>query len=234
MANDDTRFQMRRGSRSNLDGETPREGEPTFSNDSTHVGGFGRVGDGSTAGGVYAGAGNAHPGGPVNRWIHPPSSLLAAGTASMSANILLFMPVCIPPDSAPRIKNIGLHVQGAGGGSDNVRLGLYRNEDGVPTDLVLDSGNLSVSSTGFKQMGSASPLDVRPGWYWTAFVASAATATYEVLSTTGYLPLVPWSSSSAKRSTVQYQIHAFAALPSTASPLGVSNGAFPLVHLQIG
>ena len=234
MANDTTRFQMRRGSRLNLDAETPRKGEPTLTTDSTHVGHFARIGDNSTAGGLYAGAGNAHPGGPVNRWIHPPASLLAAGTGAVAANVLLFMPVCIPPDSRPVIKNIGIHVQGAGGGGDNVRLGLYRNEDGVPTDLVFDSGNISVSSTGFKQMASPSPVDVRPGWYWTAFVGSAATATFQILSTTGYLPPIPWASSSAKRSTVHYEIHSFAALPASASPLGVSNGAYPLVHLQIG
>lgn len=234
MANDTTRFQMRRGSRSNLDGETPRAGEATLTTDSDHNGHFHRVGDGTTAGGLYAGAGNFHPGGPVNRWIAPPASLLAASTATISANVLLFMPVCFPADSNPVVKNIGIQVNGAGGGGDNVRLGLYRNEDGVPTDLVFDSGNISVSSTGFKSMAVASPVDVKPGWYWTAFVASAATATYEIISTTGYIPLVPWSASGTKRATVHYQFHAFAALPASATPLGVTTGSYPLVHLQIG
>lgn len=234
MANDDITIQIARGSDADRRLATPVEGEPGVTTDSGHLGSYLTVGDGSTAGGVYPGAGNAHPGGPVNRWIHPPSSLLAAGTGAISPNILLFMPVCLPVDTNPRVKNLGIQVNGAGGGSDTVRLGLYRNEDGVPTDLIMDSGNLNVGSTGFKQMASATITSVKPGWYWTAFLCSAATATYEILATTGYLPLVPWSSSAAKRSTVQFQIYPYAALPSTASPVGVSNGAFPLVHVQIG
>ena len=233
MANDPITIQMSRGSDANRRLSTPLSGEPGVTTDSGHLGGYQTIGDGSTAGGVYPGAGNAHPGGPVNRWIGPPSSLLAAGTGAISANILLFMPVCLPVDTNPTIKNLGIQVNGAGAGSHTVRLGLYRNEDGVPTDLILDSGNINVGSTGFKQLAAATPTTVRPGWYWTAFLGSAATATYEILSTTGYLPLIPWSAAGAKRSTVQFQVYPYAALPATASPAGVSNGAFPLVHVQI-
>lgn len=233
MANEEIQIQISRGSDSSRRAATPVSGEPGVTTDSGHLGGFLTVGDGSTAGGVYPGAGNAHPGGPVNRWIVPPSLLLAPATAATSANVLLYVPICFPPGPARSIKNLGIQVNGAGGGGAAFRLGIYDNVDGVPTNLVLDSGSIAATSTGFKQMAAATTTAVRPGWYFIAFVTNSATATWETLSTTGYLGLIPWSSSAAKRPTVHYELHTYAALPSTASPLGVAGGAFPLGNVQI-
>jgi hypothetical protein len=225
VANDNSEILIRRGLDSARRLASVADGEPHMTTDS------GPLGGGLYVGGHPSGFGNACPPVASSRWIRNPSGLIADATAAVAANIIYYAPICIPSGYNVNVKNIGCHVRGAAAG--NVRVGLYSDEDGEPGTKILDSGSLSTSTAAFKQMGVSQIIPVRSGWHWTAFLCSSASPTFEVLSTTGYLPLVAWAASATKRPTIQYQIFAYAALPATATSVGVSTGAFPIVSVQM-
>ncbi len=222
----DSEILIRRGGDAARRTASLAEGEPHTTTDSGPLGGGVYVGDECT------GFGNFMP--PVygSRWIINNSSLLNFGTAAVAANVIYYAPICIPQGFDITVKNLGCHVRS--GAAGNVRVGLYSDIDGEPGTLILDSGNLSTSTAAFKQMGVSQIIPVKSGWHWTAITVSSAAPTYEVLATLGYISLVAWSASGVKRPTVAYEIAAFGALPATATPAGVTTGAFPIVSVQIG
>lgn len=232
MANEPGRMQQRRGASADMRAETLRSGELGLTTDSGHLGRHVVMGDGVTAGGQDPDRDGFSVGWPSGHWITNTSSLLGPTPATTTANLIIYVPICIPPGAQRGFQNIGTNVTGAGGGGEGVRLGLYSNVSGRPSARIFDSGALSVSSTGFKSVFGSFSQPLRPGWYWTAFITDSATATFDSLTTTGYLAVIPWVSTTYKRPTVAYEVQAYGALPSTATPAGVINGSYPLVHLQ--
>lgn len=232
MSNEPGRMQQYRGSDTDRRTTTFRNGEIAVTTDSTHLGEQLVVGDGSTAGGFDPQQDGLSNGWPSGRWITNAASLLGPTVTTTTANFILYVPILIPPGAQRGFQNIGANVAGAGSGGQGMRLGLYRNQDGAPTTRIFDSGALSVASTGFKSVFGSFSSPLRPGWYWTAFITDSSTATFDSLTTTGYLSVIPWVSTAFKRPTVAYQAYTYGALPATATPLGIINGSFPLVHLQ--
>lgn len=71
----------------------------------------------------------------------------------------------------------------AGGGGTILRMGLYRvGSDGNPAGLIVESGSISVSSTGVKT-STFTAFVLPPGHYWLALLSTATTALY--VGTTG-------------------------------------------------
>ena len=225
-------MQQYRGSDTDRRLKTFRAGELAKTTGTDHLSDYMVVGDGTTAGGKDFSVGNDSPGWPSGSWIFQSGSLLAFTSAATTPNILIYVPILIPAGPTRGIQNIGCNVTGAGGGLENMRLGLYRNENGRPTTKVYDYGNLSVSSSGFKTVDASGPQPLRPGWYWTAFVTDSSTATFDTLATAGYRQHMAWVILGYKRPTLAYQVWAFGALPATAAPAGVIPGGYPIVHLQ--
>lgn len=66
----------------------------------------------------------------------------------------------------------------AGAGGTILRMGLYRpGSDGNPAGLIVESGSISVSSTGVKT-STFTPFVLPPGHYWLALLSTATTALY--------------------------------------------------------
>ncbi len=234
MAASTIKIQLKRGLDAARRLITPSSGEVLVNTDTDHLGGFATVGDGATAGGNYPGAGNAQPGWVDSANYMTQQSLLAPSTAAATANLIFFTPICVPPDGAINYKSIAVNVVGAGGAGSLVRLGIYDNVDGKPQNLIYDSGNISVTSTGLKRPLLATDRPLRPGWYWLAFTTNGATATYSTLNTLGFQPWIGFTVTTVIRPTLWFQIKAFAALPATATLSGNAFGGSPLVFLQAG
>lgn len=230
MAAETITIQIKRGTDANRRTDTPLNGELGVTSGSSHLGGYLVAGDGSTLGGRYPGAGNIMPGWPSGSWLFSQQSLLAHATGPASVNVITYAPVCVPPGSTVTLAGLGAEVKGAQA-AKNFRCGIYTSVAGKPSVLLGETGSMSTATTGFKSVISFA-IPLRPGWYWTAFLSDANTATFEVLSTTGYVPLVPWTTSTVKRPTLYHEILAYAALPATATPLGPTMAAFPIVNLQ--
>lgn len=66
----------------------------------------------------------------------------------------------------------------AGSGGTILRIGLYRvGSDGNPAGLIVESGSISVSSTGAKT-STFTAFVLPPGHYWLALLSTATTALY--------------------------------------------------------
>jgi hypothetical protein len=61
---------------------------------------------------------------------------------------------------------ISIHVTTAGAAGKLAQLGIYADSGGVPGALILDAGNVSVASTGGKEININQSL--ARGWYWLA------------------------------------------------------------------
>jgi len=72
-----------------------------------------------------------------------------------------------------RADRIGISILGAGGAGALIRLGIYDDKDFYPDSLVVDAGEVSVETTGFKTLVIDEVLDV--GRYWLAFVLNDPT-----------------------------------------------------------
>jgi hypothetical protein len=101
-----------------------------------------------------------------NFWIYQGASRTA------SANRLYAMPFMLNADTT--LDRIGCSIQS--GHASNARLGIYNWENGVPTSLVLDAGEVSVSTSGDKLITINQSLDA--GIYVLA-VVFAGTPNFE-------------------------------------------------------
>lgn len=81
---------------------------------------------------------------------------------------------------------------------ETLRLGIYDNVGGVPTNLVADWGTVDVSTTGGKSITGLTTV-VDPGIYWIAYVAQGGTANarYWGASNGNGPQFVTWSSATS-------------------------------------
>jgi len=91
--------------------------------------------------------------------------------ADVGANILLAS--YFPVSRKFKADRIGILIAGAGGAAARVRVGVYDDDDFYPNNLLVDSGELDASSTGFKFASIDLTLDV--GRYWVASIANDST-----------------------------------------------------------
>jgi hypothetical protein len=128
---------------------------------------------------------------------------------AVTANRLYAAPfVCVSPQTFTRL---GVECSS---GSGNGRLGIYKIKNGVPTDLIVDGGNFSVSGA---ELESTIAQNLAPGTYALAGVFSSNPTLYsknnndflasilgESVPDVAALPHLGW-----------YVSHTFGALPST-------------------
>lgn len=119
------------------------------------------------------------------------SSLGVGGVTTVAAvaNTLYATPIFTP--LAATVTVIGLEITAFAAG--NVRLGVYRDSNGVPGALLLDAGAVGTGTpNGFKSIGSLSQA-LTPGWYWLACVFDA-TPTVRALTASGSMHALGFTS----------------------------------------
>lgn len=119
------------------------------------------------------------------------SSPLASGalsTLALSAGTMYAAPFFVPVTTT--FTTIGLEVTTLAL-TKSIQLGIYTDTGSTPNALVLDAGNVSVATTGFKSIVISQALT--PGWYWLA-VISDGTPTVRAIGQTNSLPWLGFTS----------------------------------------
>ena len=108
-----------------------------------------------------------HPGFRSGKYyLHTPfvSSITSSTTGLEGINSLTYVPFFIPKKIS--LDRLGIRCATTRAGSLS-RIGIYNNSsNGLPSNLLLDAGELDTSSVGFKE--SIINLSLNIGWYWLA------------------------------------------------------------------
>jgi hypothetical protein len=94
-----------------------------------------------------------------------------------------------------------------------VRLGIYKIENGVPTSLVVDGGDVDASTTGQKEVTIAVTLE--PGWYGLTVNRNNITIALRAASVVGRLQIGGTNLTSISMNTMWQVSETYAAFPST-------------------
>lgn len=227
MANPDPRIRLRRGTETQrTDGTlgTPLQGEPCYTTDTKAL----FIGDGATNGGTLIGPdGNFALGHRAGTRYSSATMFSTPSGSTMFANVLAYVPFCCGKKA--RFTEIGLQVTAAGTGS--VRLGIYKNGAGQPTDLVLDAGTVAVTSTGVKTITIAQTLE--PGWYWLASVFQSGGSPAAIASVTSVShPSIGFTTNPGVQQGM-FQAYAYGTLPSSATSPALTALALPILFLGL-
>lgn len=108
---------------------------------------------------------NIHPGYRSGiYYLSDPNAISPTAVQNVVANnSLTYIPIYIPHPVL--IDRIGFYV-GTGFAGCFIRLGLYSNNNGLPKNLIFDSGDILCASTGFKEAVISASL--APNNYWIA------------------------------------------------------------------
>lgn len=205
-----------RGSTANLDAFTPEQSELAHDTDTDVL----RLGDGSTAGGKIIGPGSGGSPGMMSGRYYYPANMVLGTTSTVATGLALFYPVCVPHRLA--LASISTYVNTAAA-STNCRIALYENDEGQPTNLLLESGSMSTATTGLKTYTPGSPLDLMPGWYWTAMQVDSSSPVFKAFSDLAVLALLGWDGITGPSNKIlgYFEIQAYGAFPSVAN-VGIS------------
>ena len=134
-----------------------------------------------------------------------------------------------------KIAQIGVDVNVASGGGTNARCGYYTaNPDGSPGTLIMDSGNIDITTVGIKMVPAASwvaggpnPILLPAGHYYSAWVTDSTTAK---VWGTGSIS-ISWGGflsefdSQRRRGAFPYQDNITGALPASITVTNDTNNA---------
>ena len=154
----------------------------------------------------------------------------SAGTASTNTNYFQAMPIYIP--STTTFDRIGVTTTSVTTGG-NIRLGIYSDNAGLPSTLVLDSGVIAYSANSTAYMATISQT-LTAGWYWLGSVIQSGSSTwlgYGAYPTQGMSGLM-LSNTSGSLIICAYQTGVTGALPSTLSSPAISGYSQPVVYLR--
>jgi hypothetical protein len=128
-------------------------------------------------------------------------------TFAMVANTLYGVPHSVPTTALH--SNIGVEIQTASAAGKLIRLGIYRDNSGVPGSLFIDAGSVLADTSGAKLMSVG--LYVPAGRYWLA-VVSDGTPTLRAM--TNYYPHLGFTSNTDTTFYSSWSVaFTFAALP---------------------
>lgn len=111
-----------------------------------------------------------HPGYVTGRY-YTPLDHTTPTPVGLSANLMYLVPFAVSQRTT--FTRIGIKCTTAQAAT-NARLGIYRAIDGVPSNLVLDAGTVSLAATGDKEITISQQLEA--GDYFLAVLSNATTA----------------------------------------------------------
>lgn len=98
----------------------------------------------------------------ANRYYSAPYDTIAA--AAISTNVIYLVPVYVPQRTT--VTKLGFQVTTAATTGGLARLGIYRAQNGQPTELIIDAGTVATTSLGAKEITINTRLD--SGTYFIA------------------------------------------------------------------
>lgn len=157
------------------------------------------------------------------------------GTVSLALNVIRYLPIVL--SNQMTIDRFSMEVTTAGTASAVARLGIYASSNNLPTDLILDAGEIAVDSTGVKTINVNQLL--APGLYFMAFNHNSA-ASVSFRSNTGTAappvwgyPSSPGTGSAITMTTVSDTYGGGYVLPNPAiNPTAAVGTSMPLLFLR--
>jgi hypothetical protein len=154
----------------------------------------------------------------VARFITSAGRTMNSTTVAPTTLRIFYAPFLLKTGAA--VTSLMTNVTTAGAAGTVVRLGVYScNENGYMGSLLASTGDIDVSSTGQKAGSLTTPVFLPAGWYYVAYVASAAvTVTALTTGVSNVLGGNPLGLNSANAMIdMRYETAASAVLPATAS-----------------
>lgn len=228
---------FRRGAHADFS-ETPMEGEPVFTNGSEEEDGRVWVGDGTNPRGVQVGWPFAPTPGHVSGYYYNSSiPVVSFVTANTLANFVLYQPVFF--GGGLRASN-GLDIQSfhfevtTAVASTNAGLAVYNDNGGQPGDRLIQSGSISMGTTGVKTWSVS--RNFIGGWYWLAFNCDSSAAAARSIDNLGvHGALLGSTASTFAIHTLYFEVSAFAStpFPASATLAGSTNADFPAIRYRV-
>lgn len=100
-------------------------------------------------------------------------------SAGVTADLLFATPIIIPKTIT--YDRIAIFAGAGGSGTDNCRMGIYADNDGLPGALVVDGGAVAINAASTLFTVTISE-ELAPGTYWLAGVFDANTRTKLVVT----------------------------------------------------
>lgn len=111
----------------------------------------------------------------TGRWYSSPISGTLAATAVTSATVYA-IPMFVPNSAGVTVTSIGVEFTAAGTAGHTCRFAIYEDEDGYPSDLIVDGGSVAADPGAVPAFQSATISQyLRQGWYWLAGVIQTGT-----------------------------------------------------------
>lgn len=117
-----------------------------------------------------------HGGVATGRYYLPYSATGGLSSSTLVAGLRYYVPFFVPERTT--YTKIGLRVTTAIA-SSNMRLGIHHSEDGIPTTLIVDSGDLSTATAGAIEATINESLEA--GFYWLTLQSDNAIDTNFIL-----------------------------------------------------
>jgi len=150
---------------------------------------------------------------------------------SYGANKLHAAPLVIPRNIA--VDRIAIDVEVAGGAGTHARLGIYENGTNVyPGSLLLDAGEVDITSTGIKAITIDQALT--KGLYWVVFVTDDASMKICGLANHPSVPPLGLQSNAFHVMSGHWRVDfTYGALPDPFTAGGSLNYASPLIAVRV-
>lgn len=146
-----------------------------------------KTGDGSTAWNDLeydsTGGGNYPPTYATKKYTYPHMSETESTGFGGPTEIDLFMPI----DEDHNVTAMEVNI--STGHASRIRLGIRENVDGYPGDIVVQSGDISVASTGIKTFTFASPVAVSGKGYFACIIVESGSTGFTIAQ--GIVALLP-------------------------------------------
>lgn len=113
----------------------------------------------------------------------------------------------------------------SGNSANNIRLGLYNIANGLPSTVLVDSGNISIAATGVKQATGLS-FSITSGWYYFGITIDGGTPVFRKFPSTllNFAALPIDTADTAAPANYLYYDNTFGALPTITQSSLVING----------
>lgn len=221
-----SRIQFKRGTFAELVSTAlvPADGEPIWTNGSADDKGEKRmwVGDGGGLAGAQVGwwTGN-HPGMKRLWYYNTTGPVTSHITGTILPNLIAYTPFWVGDYDADsewsNIDSVSFNCAAAEA-SKNVRLAIYDSRNGAPTNLLYESGNISVATNGIKTWSISGTARLPMGWYWLASNNDTSTATFRLIDNLGSQGYMVGNASLAfVVNNLMAQAHTFGAFPDPAA-----------------
>ena len=150
-----------------------------------------------------------------------------SGTSALSLNQARYTPFLLP--EARTFTDIGVEVSTVGAATSTIRLGIYRDTDGLPGAAYLDAGTVAGNVVGLRSITTTFTLSA--GIWWAAIAGQGSSTMPTVRTVSGFGGAPFDTAGTGSNSTVMTQSSVSGAFPATATPVG-NNSTGPQIRLK--